>query len=122
MIHPVSIIICYVFIVDYTDKHSEDGAQAHEYGNYTEADINQFLIHLYLDVSKMNNEYLEIILDEIGNYKDTVLQKLSKCEVEAWLCCNLMILLPLRFYVKSNLGDFKQSKNVIFCNFRDPEL
>ena len=69
MIHPVSSIICYVFIVvHYADKHSEEGGQAHEYGNYTEADINQFLIHLYLDVSKMNNEYLETILDEIGEY------------------------------------------------------
>ena len=70
MTHPVSRIICYVFIVDYADKHSEEGGQAHEYGNYTEADINQFLIHLYLDVSKMNNEYLEIILDEIGKYTE----------------------------------------------------
>ena len=71
MIHPVSSIICYVFIVvHYADKHSEEGGQAHEYGNYTEADINQFLIHLYLDVSKMNNEYLEIILDEIGKYTE----------------------------------------------------
>ena len=34
----------------------------------------------------------------------TTLQKLSKCEVKAWLCWNLMILLPplLRFCVKSN--------------------
>ena len=117
MIHPVSIFICYVFIVDYADKHSEEGVQAHEYGNYTEADINQFLIYLYLDVSKMNNEYLEIILDEIGNYKDTVLQKLSKCEVEAWLCCNLIILLPLRFYVKSHFSEFEWSKNIILAIF-----
>ena len=52
----------------------------------------------------------------------TMLQRLSKCEVKAWLCWNLIILSPLRFYVKSNFGDFKQSKNVIFCNFRDSEL
>ena len=31
----------------------------------------------------------------------TMLQKLSKCEVKAWLCRSLIILLPLRFYVKS---------------------
>ena len=40
----------------------------------------------------------------------TTLQKLSKCEVKAWLCWNLIILLPLRFYVKSNFGEFKRSK------------
>ena len=52
----------------------------------------------------------------------TMLQKLSKCEVEAWLCWNLIILPPLRFYVKSNFGEFKQSKNVIFGNFRGSEF
>ena len=51
-----------------------------------------------------------------------MLQKLSKCEVKAWLWWNLIILLPLRFYVKSNFGEFKRSKNVIFGNFRDSEL
>ena len=35
--------------------------------------------------------------------------KISKCEVKAWLCWNLIILLPLRFYVKSHFGEFKQS-------------
>ena len=49
----------------------------------------------------------------------TMLQKLSKCEVKAWLCWNLMILLPLRFCVKSHFGEFKRSKNVIYGNFRD---
>ena len=49
----------------------------------------------------------------------TMLQKLSKCEVKAWLCQNLMIFLPIRFNVKSNFGEFKRSKNVIFCYFRD---
>ena len=50
------------------------------------------------------------------------LQKLSKCEVKAWLCWNLTILLALRLYVKSNFGEIKWSKNVIFGNFRDSEL
>ena len=61
----------------------------------------------------------------LKNYKSdrsTMLKKLSNCEVKAWLCCNLIILLPLSFYVKSNFGKFKQSKNVIFGNFRDSEL
>ena len=40
----------------------------------------------------------------------TMLQKLSKCEVKAWYCCNLIILPPLRFYVKSYFDDFKASK------------
>ena len=52
----------------------------------------------------------------------TMLQKLSKCEVKPWLCRNLIILPPLRFYLKSNFGVFKRSKNVIFGNFRGSEL
>ena len=52
----------------------------------------------------------------------TMLQKLSKCEVKAWLCWNWIISLQLRFYVKSNFGAFKRSKNVIFGNFWDSEL
>ena len=51
-----------------------------------------------------------------------MLQKLSKCEVKAWLCPNLIIVPPLRFYVKYNFGEFKRSKYVILGNFRDPEL
>ena len=56
------------------------------------------------------------------SYKGTMLQKLSKCEVKAWLCWDLIILPPLRFYVKSNFGKFKRSKNVIFGNCRASEL
>ena len=48
----------------------------------------------------------------------TMLQKLSKCEVKAWLCWNLIILPPLLFWVKSNFGKLKWSKNVIFGNLR----
>ena len=33
-----------------------------------------------------------------------------------------MILLPLRFYVKSNFGEFKWSKNAIFGSFRDSDF
>ena len=46
----------------------------------------------------------------------TMLQKLSNCEVKAAQC------LPLRFYVKSNFGDFKHSKNVIFGTFGGSEF
>ena len=52
----------------------------------------------------------------IMNNYSTMLQKLLKCEVKAWLCWILIILQPLRFCVKSNFGQFKQSKNVIFGN------
>ena len=45
----------------------------------------------------------------------TMLQKLTKCEVKAWLCWKLIILLTLRFYVTSNFGKFKQSKNVLLA-------
>ena len=37
-------------------------------------------------------------------------------------CWKLITLLPLQFYVKSNFGKFKRSKNVIFGNFWDSEL
>ena len=52
----------------------------------------------------------------------TMLQELSKCEVNAWLCWKLIILPPLHFYVESNFGEFEQSKNAIFGNFRDSRL
>ena len=48
----------------------------------------------------------------------TMLHKLSKCEVMA----SNIILPPLRIYVKSNFGEFKWCKKVIFGNFRDSEL
>ena len=54
----------------------------------------------------------------IRKTRGTELQKLSKCEVNAWLCWNLIILPPLWFYVKSNFGELKGSKNVIFGYFR----
>ena len=44
----------------------------------------------------------------------TMLQKLPKCEIKARLCCNSIIIAPLRFYVKSNFGQFKRSTNVEF--------
>ena len=43
--------------------------------------------------------------------KGTMFQKFSKCEVNAWLSWSLIILPPLWFYVKSNFGEFKRSKN-----------
>ena len=57
-----------------------------------------------------------------SKFHSTILQKLSKCEVNAWLCWYLIILPPLQFHVKSNFGEFKRSKNVIFGNFGDSEL
>ena len=55
-------------------------------------------------------------------YHFTMLQKLSKCEVKAWLCWNVIILPTLRFYMKSNFGEFKWSKNFFFGNFRSSKL
>ena len=34
----------------------------------------------------------------------------------------MIILPPLHFYVESNFGEFEQSKNAIFGNFRDSRL
>ena len=43
-------------------------------------------------------------------------------KLKLYFCWYLIILLPLRFYVKSNFGEFKRSKNVIFGNFRGSEF
>ena len=51
-----------------------------------------------------------------GNHTFHYAPELSKCEVKA------LIILPLLFYVKSNFAVFKQSKDVIFGNFRESEL
>ena len=45
---------------------------------------------------------LPITLVQVS-FKSTMLQKLSKCEVKAWLSWNLILLPPLRFCVTSNL-------------------
>ena len=46
-----------------------------------------------------------------------MLQKLLKCEVKAAVYGHFTILPPRRFYVKSNFGEFKRSKNVTFWRF-----
>ena len=61
--------------------------------------------------------HLSMIIGK-NKHHSTMLQKLSKCEVKTWLCWNLILLPPLRFYVKSYFGEFRRSKNVIFGNFR----
>ena len=47
-------------------------------------------------------------LDNLGK-----LRKPSKHEVKAAWCRNSTILLPLKFYVKSNIGKIRISKNAI---------
>ena len=74
----------------------------------------KLICHTFVTELSKNERILRIV--------STMLQKLSKCEVKAWLCWNLMILPPLRFCVKSHFGEFKRSKNVIYGNFRDAEL
>ena len=73
-------------------------------------------------IVEITENCLFVIRQHLGKPLSTVLQELSKCEVKAWLCWNLIIIPLLRFYVKSNFGDFKRSKNVIFGNFRDSEF
>ena len=60
---------------------------------------------------------LELSRSVISSF--TMLQKLSRWEVMAWLCWNLIILPPVQLYVKSIFGEFRRSKNVIFGIFRD---
>ena len=73
-------------------------------------DNNSFLFKLKL----IRHTFVTELSKTKEYYVYTMLQKLSKCEVKAWLCRNLLISLPLRFYVETNLGTFKRSKNVIF--------
>ena len=62
---------------------------------------------------------MDFFLQVLGNADSlTMLQKLLRCEVKAAFFENFTILLPLKFYVKSNFGELKRSKNVIFGNFR----
>lgn len=68
------------------------------------------ILHLTLKMKKDRNSIKRA-------FWVTMLQKFSKCEVKAWLCRNWIILPPLRFYVKSSFGRFKQSKHVIFWQF-----
>ena len=93
--------------------------------NYTE--LAEFRAPTKVISRKNLNDRKILIFPNCGGekylfYYFTMLQKLSKCEVKAWLCWDLIILPPLRFYVKSNFGKFKRSKNVIFGNCRASEL
>ena len=89
-----------------------------------------YLIHEITTIDKFHNKVQSVLKKNSKIVTEnpkistlcTMLQKLSKCEVKAVLCCSLMILLSLRFYVKSNLGEFKQSKHVIFGNVSGFEL
>ena len=74
-------------------------------------------------VTSLQGCYSYIIPINVDLSNDTtMLQKLSKCEVKAWLCWYLIILPPPRFYVRSNFAEFKRSKNVVFGNFRGSEF
>ena len=79
-------------------------------------------ILLTMDYTVLLMEKVRIIENCKKPPKITMLQKLSKCKVKASLYWNLIILLPLRFYMKSNFGEFKWCKNVIFANFRGSEF
>ena len=81
------------------------------FGNYV---IQKFFEH-------GTPEQKTALVHKVG-LKVTMLQKLSKYEVKAWLCWNFIVLPPHRFYVKSNFGEFKQSKYVIFGNFSGSEF
>ena len=76
------------------------------------------LFQPHLNFSRQNENSNVVKITKVS----TMLQKLSKCEVKAWLCWNLIILPSLRFYVKPNFYEFKQSKKVIFGNFRGSEF
>ena len=52
----------------------------------------------------------------------TMLQKLSKCEVKAWLCWNLKILPPFRFCWNHILANSNGTKMSFIYNARDTEL
>ena len=74
-----------------------------------------------LNTQQLLYYYCKCITDSVANYI-TMLQKLSKCEVKAVWCGNCTICLPFRFCVKSNFGESKESKNVIFGTFRGSQF
>ena len=57
----------------------------------------------HISGSDWNSNIDQIALTLIQN---TMLQKLSKCEVRAWLYWNVIILQPFRFYMKWNFGKY----------------
>ena len=61
---------------------------------------------------------IEALNNHHAKVKDqfTMLQKYSKCEVKAARCGKFLVLLPLRFSVKSILTDYKVSKTAILTN------
>ena len=71
-----------------------------------------------LDLEIRNVGCIGSKIKKLNYFHSTMLQKLSKCEVKVWLCWNLIILPPLRCYMKSHFGEFKCSKNVVFGNLR----
>ena len=87
--------------------------------NFSNGTPCKWLTEQWEQVLEFEHNTISIASSQWLKSKVTMLQKLSKCEVEAWICWNLIIFPPLRFYVKSNFSKFKQSKNVTFGNFRD---
>ena len=92
--------------------------------NDNDEDENSFKIVFETGGDDSESEEEEQEYPEESEVSDdiTMLQTLSKCEVKAWLCWNLIILPSLRFYMKSNFGEFKLSNNAIFGNFRASEF
>ena len=74
-----------------------------------------FYVKLLLIISESQSNY------QIGNYC-TMLQKLSKCEVKAWLCWNLIILPPLRILRVIKFWCIQMVQKCYFWQFRDSEL
>ena len=81
---------------------------------------NETWVGYGVSFSDLESQYRKIEKFQIK--KDTMLLKLSKYEVKVWLCWNLIMLPPLQFCMKSNFGEIKWSKNVIFGNFRGSEF
>ena len=87
--------------------------------NWTSSKLLRYLYRLQLKGTRHLWTLPNTIRKKISIFRDmchtnfhhfTMLQKFSKCEVKAWLCWNLIILPPLRFYVKSHLADLNGPK------------
>ena len=87
--------------------------------NDNDEDENSFKIVFETGGDDSESEEEEQEYPEESEVSDdiTMLQTLSKCEVMVWLCWNLIILPPSLFYMKSNFGEFKRPKNVIFGSY-----
>ena len=89
------------------------------WGNIYETRWNLFSCQTRTKIKTKTSHYQSVLptLALTQSQKGKSMLRLKNVNLE-----NRKIFLPLRFYVKSNLGEFKWSKNVNFCNSTGSEF